>query len=64
MCSMFMNGGGARVLDVHEWAQHTCDFQVGYLYFRKETEDLIHKKSTFPKLLAFPGEAITLFTFS
>lgn len=48
-----INGGGAQVLNVHEWAQHTCDFQIRYLYFREEEEGLIHKKSTFPKLLVF-----------
>lgn len=41
------------MLNAHERARHTGDFQVGYLYFREEEEGLIHKKSTFPKLLVF-----------
>lgn len=33
----------------HECTQHTCDHQVGYLYFWEEKEGSIHKKYTFPK---------------
>lgn len=45
--------GGACVLTVHEWARHTCHFQVECLYFRVE-KDLIHQKSTFPKPISLP----------